>query len=1103
MNRPLPAHVLAALRDTEAYAYGGSVRPAPMFAPIPLPSVATPGLASPRGLLGAHHRQHFADGGSTLPPHVVKALRILEEHRKHFDDGGDAEGGSRSSSGNANGEGDGGSGNGPSGDGGSGGDHGDGNSAAGAASGAGGGVGGFGGGSNDGDNGAAANNSSASRSGGGSDASTGGADRSTAPSGGQSDAATGGADQSTAAAGGGLGAVGGYGSATSGPVGSIGGSAGAPAAGGFSTAANNTEGGFGNFSAGPAATSNVAGTTAGTMTASSLSGQTAGQSMASEAADGAGEAGEDGTSAALGNVSTAAAFGSFGPNPSSPYGAAPSGLGLGDGTTGSVPSSVAASNPDGVGGLSVNGQQLGAMGIGGVDAGAAAPAGYAGGLGAYGLSTGNVDDSTTGTMPGFDNFNSAGDVTQSSLGAPGYTGGFGFGPQASINGDLAGPEGYAGPTSGLPASVSTAAQPAFGNVGQPSAGAGIDPGVIGGMFGDIGDIVGGIQDARNQPVAGPVSVSTAPTGAVAGLNADGDPVGVDGTSALTIHGNLAPGTAMMSDGVPTNTTGTGLPSNVGMQDGIAQTSYGAMGLPSGLPSYAAGEVAQSNFNPGVDPSPDVSQDQATAGVVSPSTIGDYTSRMQAFESGMDPNAVSPTGAVGLSQFTQGTWSGVAQNYPGLGLPATPAEATPAQYTAATNALTNENVAALENAGITPTFGATYLSHNIGIGAAISALSQPDGTPIGAAGIPASSMAVNPAVFGGVQTVGDLKSKLDSIMGTGTVDATTSSQPALTVHSIGEALGDGTAAQVGRYTGAGTGMSDIGNLGLGGLGGIGTMGTGDFGQAEQDNTGKYGTITAHDYSATSGQSSGFANGVTTAHDPSGVSAFGGMAAQQADPATGNFSAEGVNPASEAGYTDFNGQPLNFDSRNLTVDPGSGTDGTSTTAPDATSPAFSINPKISNIAAGVGLGMLGPIGMGLAGANMVSGLFGGPTIGDGINGLLSGSGGGSPVGSLGGQGDNSNQPGAETYGAAGLPGGLELGTSDPGAVATASGVNPYDPQATANAAYQAALAGEGTGKSTSSTATETKLVRGRPVHTKKATPLYRPMEDPIVRRALGLD
>ncbi len=97
-NQPgLSPSIEAALRIAQSYARGGGIAPGlPMapFQPIAAPSTVMPRIAAghmPRIL--PMTRGHFADGGSTLPSHVLHALAIVQDHvRKHYDDGGTIDG---------------------------------------------------------------------------------------------------------------------------------------------------------------------------------------------------------------------------------------------------------------------------------------------------------------------------------------------------------------------------------------------------------------------------------------------------------------------------------------------------------------------------------------------------------------------------------------------------------------------------------------------------------------------------------------------------------------------------------------------------------------------------------------------------------------------------------------------------------------------------------------------------------------------------------------------------------------------------------------------------------------------------------------------------
>ncbi len=124
--------------------------------------------------------------------------------------------------------------------------------------------------------------------------------------------------------------------------------------------------------------------------------------------------------------------------------------------------------------------------MGGVDSGLGqVGVGSMGTLGAYGLSMNNVAQGQTGhgMSPGFDNFNAAGGVQQSSLGAPGFGGtavgsvdpnGTYSGPGgvmtgsmlAGLQGGLPSAQGYVGTDRGLTPAVAGA----LAATGQPATG---------------------------------------------------------------------------------------------------------------------------------------------------------------------------------------------------------------------------------------------------------------------------------------------------------------------------------------------------------------------------------------------------------------------------------------------------------------------------------------------------------------------------------------------------------------------------------------------------------------------------------------------------------
>lgn len=128
-------------------------------------------------------------------------------------------------------------------------------------------------------------------------------------------------------------------------------------------------------------------------------------------------------------------------------------------------------------------------------------------------------------------------------------------------------------------------------------------------------------------------------------------------------------------------------------------------------------------------------------------MGDYLATTRAKESGGNDRAANPNStALGRYQFTEGTWAGLAKQYPDLGL--TPNGRTdPAQQERAMQAFTRDNARALTAAGITINPQNLYGAHFLGAAGATSfipsALSNPDA--------PAASL-VGPKVAGANRNV---------------------------------------------------------------------------------------------------------------------------------------------------------------------------------------------------------------------------------------------------------------------------------------------------------------------------------------------------------------
>lgn len=108
---------------------------------------------------------------------------------------------------------------------------------------------------------------------------------------------------------------------------------------------------------------------------------------------------------------------------------------------------------------------------------------------------------------------------------------------------------------------------------------------------------------------------------------------------------------------------------------------------------------------------------------SPSTGADYATTLAKVESGGNPNAqASTSSALGPYQFTDGTWSDVAQKHPELGL--TPDGRTdPGQAQRAMQAFTQDNASQLSAKGIPATDKNLYVAHLLGAGGGSSFLTN--------------------------------------------------------------------------------------------------------------------------------------------------------------------------------------------------------------------------------------------------------------------------------------------------------------------------------------------------------------------------------------------
>jgi hypothetical protein len=143
---------------------------------------------------------------------------------------------------------------------------------------------------------------------------------------------------------------------------------------------------------------------------------------------------------------------------------------------------------------------------------------------------------------------------------------------------------------------------------------------------------------------------------------------------------------------------------------------------------------------------------AVKGATDP-TLDAYFGAIRAAESGGNDAAKNPnSSATGRYQFTEGTWNGLVEQHPELGL--TPDGRTdPVQQERAIRQFTSDNIGVLRGKGIPINPGNLYASHFLGSGGASQVLGLSDDTPMVSAVSPEVVQA-NP--FLAEMTVGDFK-----------------------------------------------------------------------------------------------------------------------------------------------------------------------------------------------------------------------------------------------------------------------------------------------------------------------------------------------------------
>ncbi|MDF3016199.1 MAG: flgJ [Thermomicrobiales bacterium] len=149
----------------------------------------------------------------------------------------------------------------------------------------------------------------------------------------------------------------------------------------------------------------------------------------------------------------------------------------------------------------------------------------------------------------------------------------------------------------------------------------------------------------------------------------------------------------------------------------------------------------------------VNGSHAAATAATDPTLDSYFKAIRAAESGGNDAARNPNStATGRYQFLEGTWNGLMQTHPELGL--TPeGRNDPTQQERAIRAFTSDNIKALRGKGIGINPGNLYAAHVLGAGGASGVIGQDDATPLATVLSP-DVIQANPNLAS--MTVGDFK-----------------------------------------------------------------------------------------------------------------------------------------------------------------------------------------------------------------------------------------------------------------------------------------------------------------------------------------------------------
>lgn len=189
------------------------------------------------------------------------------------------------------------------------------------------------------------------------------------------------------------------------------------------------------------------------------------------------------------------------------------------------------------------------------------------------------------------------------------------------------------------------------------------------------------------------------------------------------------------------------------------------------PAPASDPLTAALTNPQTGVSSPASQN-AASGLIA----DDYLNHLAQAESGgkLDAKAIASS-ALGPYQFTDGTWRGMMQQHPDLGLTAD-GRTDPAQAKAAAQAFTADNIAYMLAHGVqNPTAGQEYLAHFAGAPTASKLIQADPATPVSAL-MSSGQINANPFLRG--MTAGDVQNWANNRIGISGVPSQQAAQPSV-------------------------------------------------------------------------------------------------------------------------------------------------------------------------------------------------------------------------------------------------------------------------------------------------------------------------------------